>query len=103
MQVHYAGVLRVTVIRRGSRVGGVHLHDLARTGCLNIKGSRIVCAMSEDHEWKSDTSSLSSTRKISGLILLDKVKSASIGVSQNIKLLLLRLERSQLRWYGNVV
>ena len=39
---------------------------------------------------------------ISGLTLLDKVKSANIRESLNIESLLLRLERSQLRWYGHV-
>ena len=41
-------------------------------------------------------------RRISGLTLLDKFKSADIRESLNIELLLLRLERSQLRWYGHV-
>ena len=41
-------------------------------------------------------------RGISGLTLLDKVKSADIRESLNIESLLLRLERSQLRWYGHV-
>ena len=41
-------------------------------------------------------------RRISGLTLLDKVKSADIRESRNIEALLLRLERSQLRWYGHV-
>ena len=41
-------------------------------------------------------------RRISGLTLLDKVKSADIRESLNIESLLLRLERSQLRWYGHV-
>ena len=40
--------------------------------------------------------------RISGLTLLDKVKSADIRESLNIESLLLRLERSQLRWYGHV-
>ena len=39
-------------------------------------------------------------QRISDWTLLDKVKSADICV--NIKALLLRLERSQLRWYGHV-
>ena len=38
-------------------------------------------------------------RKISGLTLLHKVKSADICESPNVESLLLRLERSQLRWY----
>ena len=41
-------------------------------------------------------------RRISGLTLLNKVKSADICESLNVKSLLLRLERSQLRWYGHV-
>ena len=41
-------------------------------------------------------------RRVSGLTLLDKVKSAHIRESLNIESLLLRLERSQLRWYGHV-
>ena len=41
-------------------------------------------------------------RRISGLTLLDKVKSADIRESLNIESLLLRQERLQLRWYGHV-
>ena len=41
-------------------------------------------------------------RRISGLALLDKVKSADIRESLDIESLLLRLQRSQLRWYGHV-
>ena len=41
-------------------------------------------------------------RRISGLTLLDKVKSADIREFLNIEALLLRLERSQLRWYVHV-
>ena len=41
-------------------------------------------------------------RRISCLTLLDKVKSADMRGSLNIELLLLRLEKSQLRWYGHV-
>ena len=41
-------------------------------------------------------------RRISGLTLLDKLKSEDIRESLNIEALLLQLERSQLRWYGHV-
>ena len=41
-------------------------------------------------------------RRISGLTVLDKVKSADIRECLNIESLLLRVERSQLRWYGHV-
>ena len=40
-------------------------------------------------------------RRSSGLTLLDKVKSADIRESLNIEALLLRLERSRLRWHGH--
>ena len=41
-------------------------------------------------------------RKVSGLSLLDKVKSTDICQSLDIEPLLLRIEQSQLRWYGYV-
>ena len=41
-------------------------------------------------------------RRISGLTLLDKIKSADIREFLNMESLLLRLERSQLRLYGHV-
>ena len=41
-------------------------------------------------------------RRISGLTLLNNVKSADIREYLNIESLLLRQERSQLRWYGHV-
>ena len=41
-------------------------------------------------------------RKISGLTLLDKVNKANIRESLNMKSLLLRPEKSQLRWYRHV-
>ena len=41
-------------------------------------------------------------QKVRGLSLFDKVKSTDIRQSLNIEPLLLRIERSQLRWYGHV-
>ena len=41
-------------------------------------------------------------RRISGFTLLDKVKSTDIREFLDVEPLLLRLERSQLRWYGHV-
>ena len=48
------------------------------------------------------TTEMGFLRRISGFTLLDKVKSAHIRESLNIESLLLRLKRSQLRWYGHV-
>ena len=41
-------------------------------------------------------------RKVRDLSLLDKVKNTDIRKSLNIELLLLHIERLQLRWYGHV-
>ena len=41
-------------------------------------------------------------RRISGLTLLDKVNNADIHESLNIELLILRLDKLQLHWYGHV-
>ena len=41
-------------------------------------------------------------RKLKGLSLLEKVKITDIRQSLNIEPLLLRIEQSQLHWYGHV-
>ena len=41
-------------------------------------------------------------RRIEGITLFNKVRSSEIRKSLNIELLLLRIERSQLRWFGHV-
>ena len=41
-------------------------------------------------------------RKIGGVTLFNKVRSSEIRKSLNIEPLLLRIERSQLRWFGHV-
>ena len=45
---------------------------------------------------------MSFLRKIEGVTLFNKVGSFEISKSQNIKSLLLRIERSQFRWFGHV-
>ena len=58
--------------------------------------------MNEKVRFRVQTAEMGFLRRISGLTLLDKVKSADIRESLNIESLLFRLERSQLRWYGRV-
>ena len=41
-------------------------------------------------------------RKIKGVTMFDKHRNIAIRISFNIKSLLLRIERSQLRWFGHV-
>ena len=45
---------------------------------------------------------MSFSRKIEGVALFNKVRSSEIRKSLNIEPLLLRIERSQLRWFGHV-
>ena len=47
-------------------------------------------------------SEMSFLRKIEGVTLFNKVCSSEIRKSPNIEPLLLRIEKSQLRWFGHV-
>ena len=58
--------------------------------------------MNEKVRFRVQSAEMRFLRRISGLTLLDKVKSANIRESLNIESLLLRLEKSQLRWYEHV-
>ena len=58
--------------------------------CWIMRGSRVPAA------------EMGFLRRISGLTLLGKVKSADIRESLNIESLFLPLQRSQLCWYGHV-
>ena len=60
------------------------------------------CIMNEEVRSRIQAAEKEFLQRISGLSLLDKVKSADIRESLNIESLLFRLERSQLRWYGHV-
>ena len=55
--------------------------------------------MNETVRSRAQAAEMGFLRRISGLTSLDKIKSADIRESLNIESLLLRLERSQLRWY----
>ena len=58
--------------------------------------------MTERVRSRVQTAEMLNLRKVRGLSLLDKIKNTNIRQSLNIKPLLLRIERSQLRWYGHV-
>ncbi|KAF7641622.1 hypothetical protein LDENG_00275920 [Lucifuga dentata] len=42
-------------------------------------------------------------RRVSGLTLRDRVRSSDIQEGLGVELLLLRIERSQLRWFGHLI
>ena len=52
--------------------------------------------------YRVQAAEISFLQKVRSLSVLDKVKSTDIYKSLNIEPLLLRIERSQLRWYGHV-
>ena len=58
--------------------------------------------MNEKVRSRDQAAEMGFLRRISCLTLWDKVKSADIRESLNIEALLLRLQRSQVRWYGHV-
>ena len=58
--------------------------------------------MNEKVRFRVQAAEIRLLRRINSLTSLDKVKSADIRESPNIESLLLRPERSQLRWYGHV-
>ena len=58
--------------------------------------------MNEKVRFRVQAAKIRFLRRISGLTLLDRVKSADIRESLNIESLLLQQTRSQLRWYEHV-
>ena len=58
--------------------------------------------MTERMRSQVQTSEMRFLRRIEGVTLFNKVRSSEIRKSLNIEQLLLRIERSQLRWFGHV-
>jgi len=67
----------------------------------------IIHVMNLGNDWKSAISSIRAAemeflRKVHSATLYDKVRSCEIREALNVKLLFLRIERSQLQWSGKV-
>ena len=58
--------------------------------------------MTERMRSQVQASEMRSLRRIEGVTLCNKVRSSKIRKSLNIEPLLLRIQRSQLRWFGHV-
>ena len=58
--------------------------------------------MTERMRSRVQASEMRFLRRIKGITLLDKVCNSEIHNSLNVESLLLRIERSQLRWFGHV-
>ena len=61
-----------------------------------------VMGMTERMRSQLQASEMRFLRRIKGVTLFNKVRSSEIRKSLNIKPLLLRIERSQLKWFGHV-
>ena len=85
--------------------------DLSKKAKLSVFKTVFVPILTYGHEsWvmtermrsQVQASEMRFLRKIEGVTLFDKMHSSEIRKSLNIEPLLLRIERSQLRWFGHV-
>ena len=85
--------------------------ELSKKAKLSIFKAVFVPILTYDHEsWvmtermrsQVQASEMRFLRRIEGVTLFNKVRSSEIRKSLNIEPLLLRIERSQLRWFGHV-
>ena len=85
--------------------------ELSKKAELSIFKSVSVSILTYDHEsWvmtervrsQGQAFEMRFLRRIEGVTLFNKVRSFGIRKSFNIEPLLLRIERSQLRWFGRV-
>ena len=85
--------------------------ELSKKAKLSIFKAVFVPILTYDHEFwvmtervqsQTQASEMRFLRKIEGVTLFNKLPSSEIRKSLNIEPLLLRIERSQLRWFGHV-
>ena len=100
-------IAKASAVMRPLHRSVVLKRELCTRAKLSIFRSVYVPIRTYGHEWsimnekvrsRVQAAEIGFLRRISGLTLLDKVKSADIRESLNLELLLLRLERSQLHW-----
>ena len=82
--------------------------ELSRKAKLSIYRSIFVPILTYGHEgWvmieRTRSRVLSFLRRVAGVSLRDRVRSSAIREELGLEPLLLYLERSQLRWFGNLV
>ena len=86
--------------------------ELSQKAKLSIYRSIYVPTLTYGHElWvvtertrsRIQTAEMSFLRRVSGLSLRDRVRSSDIRERLKVEPLLLRIERSQMRWFGHLV
>ena len=102
---------RASAVVRALQHSVVMKRELSKKAKLSVFKTVFVPILTYGHEsWvmtervrsQVQASEMRFLRKIKGVTLLDKVRSSEIRKSLNIEPLLLRIERSQLRWFGHM-
>ena len=102
---------KASVVMRALHYSVVMKRELSKKAKLSIFKAVFVPILTYGHEpWvmtermrsQVQASEMRFLRRIEGITLFNKVRSSEIRKSLNIEPLLLRIERSQLRWFGHV-
>ena len=102
---------KASAVMRALHYSVVMKRELAKKAKLSIFKAVFVPILTYGHESWVTTERMRSQvqasktrflRRIEGVTLFNKVRSSEIRKSLNIESLLLRIERSQLRWFGHV-
>ena len=102
---------KASAVMRALHYSVVMKRELSKKAKLSIFKAVFVPILTYGHEsWvmtermrsQVQASEMRFLRRIEGVTLFNKVRSSEIRKSLNIELLLLRIERSQLRWFGHV-
>ena len=102
---------KASAVMRALHYSVVMKRELSKKAKLSIFKAFFVPILTYGHEsWvmtkrvrsQVQASEMRFLRRIEGVTLFNKVRSSEIQKSLNIEPLLLRIERSQLRWFGNV-
>ena len=102
---------KASAVMRGLHYSVVMKRELSKKAKLSIFKAVFVPILTYGHESSVMTERMRSQvqasemrflRRIEGVALFIKVRSSEIQKSRNIEPLLLRIERSQLKWFGHV-
>ena len=102
---------KASAVMRALHYSVVMKRELSKKAKLSIFKAVFVPILTYGHEsWvmtermrsQVQASEMRFLRRIEGVALFNKVRSSEIRKSLNIEPLLLRIERSQLRWFGHV-
>ena len=102
---------KASEVMRALHYSVVMKRELSKKSKLSIFRTGFVPILTYGHEsWvmtesvrsQLQASEMKFLRRIEGVILFNKVRSSEIRKSLNIEPLFLRIERSQLRWFGHV-